>query len=603
MSYEVLARRWRPDTWASIVGQPHVTKLLATAIDSDRVAHAFLFTGIRGVGKTTAARVLARALNCRNRKKGAEPCNSCATCEQILSGASVDVIEIDGASNRGIDEVRDIIDSAAYRPAASDYKIYIIDEVHQLTGPAFNALLKILEEPPAHVKFVMATTEWQKVPATILSRCQRYDFRRIATDTIAEHLDHICKSDDIIMPKEALAFIAREADGSMRDAQSLLEQVAAVGGKSVKAAEVAELLGMPDHALVAQMVTAILESRPDRVVETVAALRGFAFDSERFLGEVLELLRHTSVVGAAGEKRLSETVGGVFRETAVKLGKSRSALDLHRIFNSLLATLSDLRRGGQPELVLEMGLLKAACLDSVASVGEVLARLEQAAATAGSGGGGGSAGGVDRGNAGPRVAAPSSGRGSQSHAGAAGRSREAATSGVEEAPMPGDEDARVGASSGGSGPLRSGGGESSTDVPSANDRLAGSDADRWEAFLTAAQRSAGIELYVALSNCEVLSIGDHGLRIHPTLSTFRDKIAQPETAARLQAAVTEFFGADAKLEVLHDKPLEEGPGMTLSAIDAERDAKIREDAANDPLVREAIDRLGGRIEKITRLED
>ena len=226
MSYLVLARKWRPQSFDDIAGQGHISRTLQNAIRTNRIAHAYLFTGVRGVGKTTAARILAKALNCE-RGPTPEPCNQCSHCEEITNGNSIDVLEIDGASNRGIDEIRQIIENVRYQPAKCRFKIYIIDEVHQVTKDAFNALLKTLEEPPPSVKFILATTEPHRLPETILSRCQRFDFRRISLREIVERLADIANKEGLKITNGALVLLAREADGSMRDAQSLLEQVLA----------------------------------------------------------------------------------------------------------------------------------------------------------------------------------------------------------------------------------------------------------------------------------------------------------------------------------------------------------------------------------------
>ena len=229
MSYLVLARKWRPQNFGDIVGQGHITRVLTNAILSNRIAHCYLLTGVRGVGKTTAARIIAKALNC---EKGPtpEPCNQCSQCLEIVNGSSMDVFEIDGATNRGIDEVRQIIENVRYQPAKSRFKIYIIDEVHQVTNAAFNALLKTLEEPASFVKFILATTEPYRLPETIRSRCQRFDFRRIPVHDIAGRLREIAVVESLRITEGALLLIAREAQGSMRDAQSLLEQVLSYAG-------------------------------------------------------------------------------------------------------------------------------------------------------------------------------------------------------------------------------------------------------------------------------------------------------------------------------------------------------------------------------------
>src|SRR5215813_14949677 len=257
MSYLVLARKWRPQTFAEVVGQEHVTRTLRNALSSGRVAHAFLFTGPRGVGKTTTARLLAKALNCEHGPTP-DPCNVCSNCLEITAGSAIDVLEIDGASHTGVDHIRDLTEGVQYRPAKSRFRIIIIDEVHMLSNAAFNALLKTLEEPPPHVKFIFATTEAHKVLPTILSRCQRYDFKRIPLRELIERLREILQHEGLAVDDVGLALLAREADGSLRDAQSLLDQVIAWSGSQVTEQAVREALGVADRQALFRVVDAVL---------------------------------------------------------------------------------------------------------------------------------------------------------------------------------------------------------------------------------------------------------------------------------------------------------------------------------------------------------
>ncbi|MDP2807111.1 MAG: DNA polymerase III subunit gamma/tau, partial [bacterium] len=248
MSYLVLARKWRPQNFEQLIGQQHVTTTLRNAIKSKRIAHAYLFSGARGVGKTSAARVLAKALNCAEGPTET-PCNKCSSCVEITGSRSIDVLEIDGASNRGIDEIRDLRENVKYTPTQGKYKIYIIDEVHMLTKEAFNALLKTLEEPPAHAIFIFATTEIHKVPITILSRCQRFDFRKVEVSVVVDYVKRMLQGEDVQASDDCLYLVAQKSEGSMRDAVSLLDQLISYGGQKLTAEDARQVLGLVDEAL------------------------------------------------------------------------------------------------------------------------------------------------------------------------------------------------------------------------------------------------------------------------------------------------------------------------------------------------------------------
>jgi DNA polymerase-3 subunit gamma/tau len=375
--YTVLARRYRPQQFADLVGQEPVAQALINALQSNRVAHAYLFTGSRGVGKTSTARILAKALNCV-RGPTATPCDACEICQSIAAGEDVDVLEIDGASNRGIDEVREIRQNVHYRPSRSRYKVYIVDEVHMLTPQAFNALLKTLEEPPEHVKFIFATTDVQKIPITILSRCQRFDFGGIGTTRIVERLRAIVGSEGMQAADEALELVARRAGGSMRDAQSLLDQLLAFGGERLTSEQVHKLLGTAHEDRVLALAAALLE----RDAKQALTLFGQAVDEGLQPGELLDQLmdywRDLMVVHCAGPQARDLSVSARQRDT---LNRQATALKLDTILaglDILSTTKARLRGSSHGRVLVEMALVRLGRLDDLASLAQLAQWLRSA---------------------------------------------------------------------------------------------------------------------------------------------------------------------------------------------------------------------------------
>ena len=308
MSYLVLARKHRPATFDQVVGQEHVTKTLAGALDSGRLAHAFCFTGPRGVGKTTVARILAKALNCENGPT-ATPCGQCVHCREIGEGRAVDVQEIDAASNSRVEDVRELREVIRYHPQSARYRVTILDEVHMLSKAAFNALLKTLEEPPEHAVFILATTDVHKVPLTILSRCQRFDFRRLPPKLLSEHLSKVLAAEGLSLPAESLALMAREADGSVRDALSLLDQVLAAGRDSMSHSEVVELLGLVDRELVSATAAAVLAGQAGEVLDLVSRVYAAGGEMQAFYAALQEHFRNLAAAKAgnmSAENNLGE---------------------------------------------------------------------------------------------------------------------------------------------------------------------------------------------------------------------------------------------------------------------------------------------------------
>src|ERR1700756_3586284 len=374
MSYQVIARKWRPQTFADLVGQAHVTETLQNAIRNNRVAHAYIFSGARGVGKTTAARILAKALNCVNGPT-AEPCGVCVSCKEIAAGSSLGGIEIDAASNRGIDQIRELREMVRYAPAASRSKVVILDEAHMLTGEASNALLKTLEEPPDRVIFVMATTEPENLVDTIRSRSQHFHFRALTFAEITARLEEIAQRENLKIEPGALAVIARMAEGSMRDALSLLEQARAYCGDTIPAKEVRELLGVVPEDALEELVNAIAAGSADRALALVHSFQKEGRNLQHFCREAIRHFRNLLVARVCGADSDLITAPPDERPRLAEQAARFTEEDLTRFFQILLATDDDLRRKPDPRLHLELGLLKLVNAQRLAPLEEILADL------------------------------------------------------------------------------------------------------------------------------------------------------------------------------------------------------------------------------------
>jgi len=402
MSYQAIARKWRPTTFDQVVGQGHVTRTLRNAIERQRIHHAFLFTGARGVGKTTCARAFARCLNCEQGPTP-EPCGTCQNCVETLAGSAPDVVEIDGASNNSVDDVRKLRETVGYLPARGRYRIYLIDEVHMLSMGAFNALLKTLEEPPPHVVFLFATTEPQKIPDTVLSRVQRFDFKRIPAGVVVGRLRTIVDAEGVGLSDNALRMIARSGEGSMRDSESLLDQVIAFGGSEIPDDEVASILGLVDRSLLFGMLEGLLVGEPDRCLQAIHAVYEYGYDLPQFTSEFLELLRNAALVVLSEQSQRYLDIPQEEKEQLQTLCRDLDVTVFSRWFQVMLDVHDQVSRSSRPRLVLEMAVARLATVRRVQPVDHLLARLERlekrlrdggAPPPKGPGRGGGSGGGA-----------------------------------------------------------------------------------------------------------------------------------------------------------------------------------------------------------------
>ena len=375
MAYEVIARKWRPQQFSDVIGQEHVTGTLGNAIESERVAHAYLFVGPRGTGKTTTARILAKALNCE-KGSSTQPCDKCDACREIMAGNSLDVLEIDGASNNGVDQVRDLRQNVQYAPARGPYKIYIIDEVHMLSTAAFNALLKTLEEPPSHVKFMFATTEPQKVPSTILSRCQRFDLRRIPIRAIVGRLRHIVDAEKLSVDDSALLAIARGAEGGMRDAQSALDQLISFRGEQITEADVLSVFGLVSWQALESLASSTLQGDVPGAMRLIGDLDREGKDLQRVVVELLDHFRNLLVClyssDALDEADLADTQVAAVKAQAEGLEAGR----ILRVVEILTEAEGRMRFALSRRTLMETAVIRAARASTVVSIDELIRRVE-----------------------------------------------------------------------------------------------------------------------------------------------------------------------------------------------------------------------------------
>lgn len=602
MSYLVLARKWRPQTFDEIVGQAHVTQTLQNAIRSGRVAHAFVFTGPRGVGKTTTARILAKALNCEQGPTP-EPCNTCSNCTEVTNGSAIDVLEIDGASHTGVDHVRDLTEGLQYRPAKGRFRVVIIDEVHMLSKPAFNALLKTLEEPPGHVKFVFATTESDKILPTILSRCQRHDFRRIPLRDLMQQLGRLAQAEGFAADETGLALVAREADGSLRDAETLLDQVVAWSDGRVDEAAVKDALGVAGRQALFQIVDALLAQDPAEVLRLTGELHQSGFDPSRLCHDLLEHFHHLTVCNVGGDPALLSDLPDHELALVQQQAGGRTVEDLRRSFSLLLRTEEELRRSEHPQLVIEMGLVRLASQPPVLPIEDALAKLDEVQRL------------LDGGepSAALRPSTP------DSKPAAAPRPRTTAPPpdrASSPPPCPTPTPSR-------STPKNS---VAPADVPQSADQL---DRDaQWNGFLAAVKQKK-VTLFFTLQPGSLLELTDTHLRIGVDHEPYVKELSRKESRTALEASAEQCFGRKLTVEIVktgsaaspngasptpyrpvHSSdsrvaerpagsadplPPDSGPTEETAAPDESPPPAAPPPAEDDPLVKTALDVLGGEV--------
>lgn len=581
MAYQVIARKWRPQTFDEVTGQEAITRTLRNAIEHQRLHHAYLFSGARGVGKTTSARLLAKALNCHKAKGPTPtPCRSdaldqCASCREISESRSIDVQEIDAASNTGVENVREaIIASVGIAPARDRYKIFIIDEVHMLSASAFNALLKTLEEPPPRVVFIMATTEKHKVPETILSRCQQFEFRTIATAKILERLKLIAKAEKISIPDDALREIARAGDGSMRDAQSALDQVISFAGDEIKKDDVEMALGVAGADILSRIMDAVADNKPADAIKIVDDVVMRGHDLRNFCRDLLAHFRDLLVTKVSGSEELLESA--VCEPAELKRQAALfSESDLVRFFHSLAETETKLRTATQPRYQLEIGIVKLMELRGVESISEILNRIAAlesgqpmpaSTKTAGSGGGPASSGGRSQ-------RPPASSR--------------SATSSFSSPPQVEESFAAV--------PI------SVVTEPEPTISANATPVDRIKSIL---EKQRKMLLVTVLESAQSTTLADGELYVEFSSDArhFRDTLAKPENIKLLREACLEATGQETGVRIAVRDSSDDDQPLSREEVERVEKQNLRTSVESNPIVQEMLKTFRGEIVEVRRAD-
>jgi DNA polymerase-3 subunit gamma/tau len=601
MSYKVIARKYRPQTFSEIVGQEHVTRTLANAIQSNRVAHAYIFSGVRGVGKTTVARILAKALNC---VKGptSEPDGTCDSCREIAAGTSLDVLEIDAASNRGIDQIRELREMVRYAPAAARYKVVILDEAHQLTDEASNALLKTLEEPPERVVFILATTRSEDLVETIKSRAQLFQFRSLTFQEILGQIEHIGKAENLKIDAGAAAVLARAAEGSLRDGLSLLEQAIAYAGDEITDAQVRELLGVVAESVLEDLVAAIAAQSAQQALGLVHRLLADGQNLQHFCREAIRHFRNLLVVRVCGAD--SELVAAP-KDERPKLAEQAAQFseeDLTRYFNILLETDDDLRRKPDPRLHLELGVLRLINAQRLAPLEEILAEIHSGQRPVRSNPSGAPSSPQRTPGHSSAMTSPAVSASSVSSSGAATAARMAPATPQNSAPSaaaaPAPAPSTVPAAATPAPPIART--ASNTPIPAAPPRVVARAAEtagggsglggaQLEAIKATLQSSRLLSSFLEHATRSEIEAGEFRLFFSPEHRTLTEMLPR-DAMERLRTAVQEVIG----------QPLRVCVKLDSGRAAVSRTSELRARFEEDPIVRAMLEKFGGQISKVKR---